>query len=72
MRRFQTDVPTNAPIRRKGTIKARRTLLLYNVDVHGSNGSVALAIWEGRVALPLGDTVTIEFDPTIHAWWIVG
>lgn len=72
MRRFSTDVPVNAPIRRKGTIKARRTLMLYLVDVHGSNGSVTLAIWEGGTALPIGSPVTLEFDSTIHAWWVVG
>jgi hypothetical protein len=71
MRRFSTDVPTSAPIRRKGIIKSRNSASVYLVDVHGSNGSASLAIWEGTNLLDLGQSVTLEFDATLPAWWIV-
>ena len=71
MRLPSTDAPHHAPMRRRGTIKARRTASLYLVDVRGANGSVTLALWEGTTLLDLGSDVTLEFDATIPAWWIV-
>lgn len=71
MRQFSTDVPGHTPIRRRAALKARLNATVYLVDVRGSNGSVAVALWEGTDLLELGADVTIEYDSTIPAWWIV-
>jgi hypothetical protein len=71
MRVLSGDVPMRTPMRRRGTLIARRGEKMYIANVHGASAGNAAAFWEGPSALTLGTDVTLEFDPTIPAWWIV-
>lgn len=68
---YSTDVPTRQPIHRRGNIRARVNSNLYLVDVYSANGSVCAALYDGSGVLALASDVTLEFDPTIPAWWII-
>jgi hypothetical protein len=71
MRPFSTDVPMRSPIRRRGTLISKQTAQLYIANVHGASAGNSAAIWEGTESLVMGSEVTLEFDPTIPAWWIM-
>ena len=60
-----------APIRRRATLKARVSAVLYICDPHGPRAGSCIGLWEGIQLLDLGTDVTLEFDPTIPAWWIM-
>lgn len=71
MRLLSSDVPMRSPLRRRGTLVAKRAANLYIANVHGASAGNAAAYWEGTDALALGTDVTLEFDPATDAWWVV-
>lgn len=66
-RPFSTDVPTRVPRRRMGTLKARLSTHLYQVDFgHGSEW----AHYAGTDLLDLGSERSCVWDPVAGHWWI--